>query len=830
MASQQLGSLGMMLLLGSPFHQGMAMQIEGAVLDIDYLVRKDAAEIRVTLKGRDNRRYELFDPDFRPYFYVVPDSGADADALMGVHASDNGDVIKPAGVHVEEKLWLGKRVRAFRVYAKTPMHVPKLSSAMRQYGTCFEYDIPFAKRYAIDKDIVPLSNYSWDVRESGGRLEIATMKKDSGQFDVELNTMCFDIEVYNPLGIPRAEKDPVIMISYSYRSNGSSGGKVITYRGAGSDFVDVVKDERELFRAFAEKVEELDTDVIVGYNSANFDIRYMIDRARVLGIQFNLSRYDGETKLERHGLIDRVKIAGRVHVDMYLVVRFISVVGASESILKLNSYTLKNVYEAISKSKKTTVDKLNIYRLWDGSADDLKTLAEYNLSDSKALEAVFDMLVPITIELSRTTGDVLSDTAVSTTGQLVDYLLMRYASQANELIPNKPDEREIGVRAGNPIEGAYVKTPDPGVYDSLAVFDFRGLYPSIIISHNIDMSTVCTDCADYYESPVGTRFDKARRGIMPMILKMLVDQRASVKRQYKRDPNDTFLGARSSALKIVSNSFYGYLGYARSRWYSRECASSVTAYGRQYIKEAISAAEAGGFRVIYGDTDSIVMLLGNKTKDDALAFLKSFNSGLPENMELELEDFYKRGVFVGRKTESGISGAKKKYALISETGRIKIRGFELVRRDWSKIARDTQRKVLEAILEHGSPEMAAAIVKSVVKDLRDGRVELPELAISTQLRKSIDSYDSKSPELGAAKKAVKEGLKNKDDLEHAVISYVITKRGSSISDKAALEEFAEDYDPEYYINHQVIPATMRILKELNFSEDDLKGMGSQKKL
>jgi DNA polymerase I len=138
--------------------------------------------------------------------------------------------------------------------------------------------------------------------------------------------------------------------------------------------------------------------------------------------------------------------------------------------------------------------------------------------------------------------------------------------------------------------------------------------------------------------------------------------------------------------------------------------------------------------------------------------------------------------------------------------------------------------VLEAILKEGSKEKAAQIVKDVIKKLKEGKVPLSELVINTQLRKGIDAYDSKSPELAAARKAVRLGQKKKDEVEHAVIGYVISRSGSSISDKATLEEFATDYDPDYYINNQVLPATMRILKELDFSEDDLKGLGSQKKL
>lgn len=794
-------------------------------MDIDYLLDKERGLIRVTFKGGDGKAYELFDGGFWPYFYLLPNAEMDADELMrllsGVDASAKE-------VKAVKKRVGGVESTLYKVVVSSPLEVPKLSSRATRYGMCYEYDIPFAKRYAIDNDIVPLSSYVAEVEERDGRLFIKSMKRSNGNA-VNFNILWFDIEVYNPLGVPRAGKDPVIMISYSYKSGGRSGASVLTYKSIAKDFVHSVKNEKELFSEFISKVKELDIDIISGYNTANFDIKYMLERAQLLGISFNLSRFEGDTKLEKHGLVERVKIAGRVHVDMYNVVKFISIVGATENILRFNNKTLKSVYEAISGNKKTTVEKTDIFKLWDGGRKELEELAEYNLSDSLALQKVYDTFSPITIELARETGDVLSDVAVSTTGQLVDYLLMRHAAMAGEIVPNKPDDNEMRKRERNPIEGAYVKTPEPGIYDNLVVFDFRGLYPSIIISYNIDPATVCKDCADYYESPLGVKFNKERGGIMPRILKEFARKRISIKQQYKKNPDDVYLGARSQALKILSNSFYGYLGYARSRWYSRDCAGSVTAYGRQYIKDAMAAAEQNGFGVLYGDTDSTILLLGNKDKDAALAFLKGFNSKLPENMELELEDFYRRGVFVGKKMEGG-GGAKKKYALISESGRIKIKGFELVRRDWSKIARDTQRRVLEIILQEGNAEKAAAVVKSVIKELREGKVKLSELAISTQLRKGIGSYDVKSPELAAAKKAVERGQKRRDEVEHAVISYVVTKRGSSISDKAELEEFADSYDADYYINHQVIPATMRILKELNFDEDELKGLGTQKKL
>ena len=813
----------------SPVSGGDAVQIEAALLDIDYINQGDNSTIRMTVKAADGHAYELLDTSYKPYFYFVPSGKND---ISGVFFQDGDKMVKPVSIEKAPRTLLGKPVESVKVFVNNASHVPKLSEAMAHLGDAYEKDIPFAKRYAVDKSITPLTMHMIKAKKDAkGRLILESIEPTPTKDQVDLSVMCFDIEVYSPSGsMPKAEKDPIIMISYSFKSKGEKKSGVITFKPINLPFVESVGDEKLMIKRFMETLDELQPDIVTGYNSSGFDVKYFIERCQAIGMKFSMSRFDGETKLESHGIVQRVKVAGRVHVDMYTVVKFISIVGASESILKLNSKTLKNVYESISgDSKKVMVDKPNIWKMWDGGREELEALATYNLDDSFALEKVYETFIPIMLELSRLTYDLLTDVCVSTTGQLVEFMMMHSSCHNGEIIPNKPDDGESRERLRNPIEGAYVMTPEPGIYNNLVMFDFRGLYPSIIISYNIDPSTVCKDCTDYYESPDGSRFDKSRMGIMPALLKMMLNQRVEVKRAYKKDPGNIFLGSRSTALKIVSNSFYGYLGYARSRWYSRACAASVTAFGRQYIKMCMDSAEANGMKVIYGDTDSIVALLGGKKKEDAISFMKDYNSKLPKSMELELEDFYSRGVFVGKKTDK-LQGAKKKYALISDTGRIKIRGFELVRRDWSRVSRDTQRAVLETILKEGDPKKASDIVKETIRRLRAGEVPLSDVVVSTQLRKSIEGYDVKSPEVSAAKKAVSSGFKTKDEVENNIIGYIITKHGNTISDKAELEGMAKDYDPEYYINHQVLPATMKILKELGFDEEELKGLGKQKKL
>ncbi|MFP3215589.1 MAG: DNA-directed DNA polymerase [Candidatus Micrarchaeota archaeon] len=793
------------------------MELEGIILDIDYIILGERGIIRFALKTNE-KVYELIDKSFYPYFYLIPINDRISKEMLA-----NFEIPEAKVRQVEEKkaYLLGKEVRVFQIFTDNPRNIPALSEAMREFGERYEHDIVFWKRYIIDKDISPLKGVKVIAHEEDGRLVVDNIESASLN-EIALSHISFDIETYNPKGVPRPQKDPVIMISYT---NGSDS-KVLTTKKVEKDFVLVFENEKSLIQGFSNIISELDPDIIAGYNSSNFDLPYLLARSKATKASFSIGRLSGDVKKEHHGLIEAVHIPGRVNLDIYNVAKFVSVVGAAEKLIKVNNFKLDEIYTAVTGKKKKMVERSDIWRLWD--SNELDELAEYSLGDSLVLDELYNFFIPLELEVAKVSGTTLGEAAISTTGQLVEWLLMREAHKNNQIIPNKPSDEEIERRLANPVEGAYVKTPEAGIYKNIAVLDFRGLYPSIIVAHNIDPSTICNDCTDYYESPIGVRFRKEPIGIAPKLLKSLIEERVEVKKAYKKDPDNKALGARNMALKILANSFYGYLGYARSRWYSRECAGSVTAYGRQYIMNVIKEAEKSGFKSIYTDTDSVFLLLEGKSKDDVFAFLKKINSMLPSGMELELEDFYTSGVFVGKR--SGDVGAKKKYALLSENGRIKIRGFELVRRDWAEIARDTQRKVLELILKGGSKEKVIETVREVIEKLRSGNVPIKELVIHTQLRKSIRSYDVTSPELAAAKKAIERGQKKVDELEGTTIGYVITKHGNSISEKAELEEFAKDYDPDYYIEHQVIPATLKILKELGYSADELNGKGVQKRL
>lgn len=190
-------------------------------------------------------------------------------------------------------------------------------------------------------------------------------------------------------------------------------------------------------------------------------------------------------------------------------------------------------------------------------------------------------------------------------------------------------------------------------------------------------------------------------------------------------------------------------------------------------------------------------------------FLGDVNKNLPDGMELEYEGFYERGFFV----------TKKRYALIEDKN-IVVKGLELVRRDWAPVAKKTQEKVLRAILEEGSPQKAAKIIKEVIEEIKEGKIPLEDLVIHTQLTKNPEEYVQMAPHVQAAKKAIANG---RNVSRGAIIRYVVISGKEPISKRAIpLEDVnVSKYDPNYYIENQVLPAVSRIIQAIGYSKEDI---------
>ena len=112
---------------------------------------------------------------------------------------------------------------------------------------------------------------------------------------------------------------------------------------------------------------------------------------------------------------------------------------------------------------------------------------------------------------------------------------------------------------------------------------------------------------------------------MPEVLEILIAERSEIKKKYKKDPDNKFLAAQVAGAQDLANSFYGYLGYAEIKVVLQELRGSVTAFGRKFIMQTMESAENAGFKVLYGDTDSIFILMQGKSKPDVEKFLGGIN-------------------------------------------------------------------------------------------------------------------------------------------------------------------------------------------------------------
>lgn len=760
------------------------------LLDADYITKEGKAVVRLFYKNDKEEREIQEVKNFEPYFYAI---AKDSDQLM----QEVKKIDKIVKIEKKNMLELCKEINVLKIFVKEPKDVPEVRTFLKELENCIEVReaaIPFAERYLIDSELIPMENS-----------EI-----------INLRIASFDLEVYNPGGEPHAEKDPIIMISYS---DSLGLEKVWTYKHSsyGLKFVEVLRDEEAVIKKFIETVKKQEIDILISYNGDNFDFPYLRERADKYKIQLDLGINGEQVKLEKRGMNLGARVKGRPHIDLFPICR---------QIFNLSRYTLEDVYREIFSEEKIDIKTGEMYKTWDSGNDaELKNLFEYSMSDAKSTLRIALAILPLQYELSRITRDLLYESSRSSSGQRVESLLIREAYKKNILVPNKPSDRIAEERQRSSYTGAYVVEPIKGIYDSIVLFDFRSLYPSIIISYNIDPSTInCNCCIGKAEkTPTGKYFCEKKKGFIPEILSSLIKKRIEIKKKLKEEKNlekKKFLDVEQQALKILANSMYGYYGFPRARWYSKECAESIAALGRKYIHKTIQEAKNFGFEVIYGDTDSVYITKSNESKEkiikDAQLFLKKINSELPEEMELEFQGFYPRGIFI----------TKKRYAVLDEKGSLIVKGLETRRRDWANVAKDTQNKVLNAILKEKNPEKAAEIVKETVQKIKSGLVSLKDLAINTQITRGMGEYVAQGPHINAARKAMKKGFEFK---QGSMVTYIITKKGESISDKAQIIDFVEegDYDSDYYINNQVLPAVMRILEALGYSEDELKGFGKQ---
>lgn len=569
---------------------------------------------------------------------------------------------------------------------------------------------------------------------------------------------------------------------------GTSTAEDPPLRGCGS--------ERELLHATTEYLHAWDPDIVIGWNVIGFDLQFLLKRAERLGVTLDWGR--GKRRFfvsESTGRFSRAYIAGRVVLDGPQLLR--------ASFFNFESYSLQNVAQGVLGDSKLLTGENRGWEIERLFREDPKALAAYNLKDCVLVSEIFKKLNLLELSIRR----------MELSGMLLEQTGLSVAAFDHFYLPRLHDEGfvapdVVNVESGS-AAGGHVFTPRPGVYDRVVSFDFKSLYPSIIRTFKIDPLSRAVAHLDPVTTPKGYRFSRTR-SILPAFLAELMSARA----QAKQDNNAPL----SQAIKILMNSFYGVMGSGGSRLSHPELADAITSTGHWVLHQARSWFEERGHLVLYGDTDSL-FVQPNVSKDASidewasnsardlthwLTEVISNEFGLLSYLELDLRRVYDRLILpLARDSETG---AKKRYAgYYRQHGeeRYEFIGLEVVRSDWTSLARKFQQELYTKVFKS---EPLDEWLRVYVTNLRTGVFD-NELEYRKKLHKDPSEYGPHPPPYVRAAQMLGRPTRR--------IRYIMTKKGPVPSE---LNPSGIDYD--HYVDKQLRPIADSLLELFgkNFSE------------
>jgi DNA polymerase-2 len=742
----------------------MADTYRGFILQPSYRVEGDRPVVHLYGRLEDGRPFLLRDTRQVPHFYVRSVDAERARALRAKPLTSAGKVTLE-----------GEPVA--NVEVPTPADAPPLRQKLIQAGVpCFEADVRFAMRFLIDRGIRGAIAITGTPRDEPG---VGAVFDDPevapADWTPRLKVLSFDIETD-----PKARR----LLAISLHGAGASEVLLLTPPGRtappGSK---AFATERDLLAGFAARLRELDPDVLTGWNIVDFDLPVLVRLSQRLRVPLHLGRGPGPVRL-RGETGAQAQVPGRVVLDGLYLVR-----GA---FIRLGDYTLDGAAREILGEGKHVAGAdraAEIQRLFE---EDRPRFVEYNLTDSRLVLDILEKLrlVELAIERSRLTGMPLD--RVSSSIAAFDFL---YLSELGGRGVVAPSVRNLEVEA---MAGGHVLEPVPGLHRNVVVLDFRSLYPSLIRTFQIDPWNLVRSASpaegDVIRAPNGAAFHR-RPGILTEMLDEIMPRREAALLA-----GDS---VRSHAIKILMNSFYGVLGTPACRFYDARLANAITGFGREVLLWCKARIEAGGRRVLYGDTDSLFVESGASDPAEARRFAESLAPDLmadlarhiertwrvTSRLQLQFERLYLRLYLPALR--HGTAGARKRYAgLIDVPGaapKVVFTGMEAVRGDWTELAKEVQRQLYGRLFSDAPVE---DYLRDVVADVRAGRRD-DALVYRKSLRKDPSAYTATTPPHVAAARQIAGKTRGR-------VAYVVTLAGP---EPAADRRHPLDY--EHYVEKQV---------------------------
>jgi DNA polymerase, archaea type len=521
--------------------------------------------------------------------------------------------------------------------------------------------------------------------------------------------------------------------------------------------LDEFPSEAAMIAQFASIVRERDPDVVEGHNVFNFDLWYLLERAKRAGVPLVLGR-DGRTPLWLDETIRRsvpngmlckyFRIEGRQIVDTFLgVMRWD--VGR-----KLPNYKLKHVVRhlGIGDDERAMVDAANMRALWSDPSERAR-LKAYCLDDTRDTARLSDLVTPNEFYQVQMVPESLQGLAFVGIGSRIERLMVRAYLRASTSIPRP--------RPTAPMEGGFTAAFATGVFRDVAKCDVESLYPSLMVTRGIKPED---DDLNVF-LPMLSELRRHRVEVKRASAAALSEQRADDHRAA-----DGF----QNALKILVNSFYGFLGTNGLHFNDPAAAGRVTQAGREVMMRIVEELRSAGSVVIEADTDGAYFVPPAGVDPESLVVQVGMKLG--DGLNLVFEERY----------AAMLSLKAKNYALRRADGDLIMRGSALRSARDEPFGRALMRDIVSALM-NGRDETIEQLVTDIVAKVQGGALTVDDFA----RRESITSKTFSTP-------------------SNRRLAQALSARGVAIGDKVRVyqrsdgeltlaEEYGGDEDREYLI-------------------------------
>ena len=327
------------------------------------------------------------------------------------------------------------------------------------------------------------------------------------------------------------------------------------------------KTEKELLNKWKDVMNNLNSDIITGYNIFGFDMPYIWDRAKEINIIDDFSIGLGRLITRKNALVEQQlsssamgdNILRYIDYDGIVLIDLLKVMQREQ---KLDSYKLDNVASIFLGDKKNDLKPQEIFSKFKGNSADRCEIAKYCIQDCCLINRLIHKLKIIENNIGMGNVCLVPLNFLFRRGQGIKIfsLIAKQCMEHDTLIPVIKSFRENAMEEEEGYEGAVVLDPKQGIYlnEPIVVFDYGSLYPSSMIARNLSHDCYLMDekyriedpnieykdvSYDLYEGKgdkkkkIGEKvctfvqYKDGKKGIIADILDMLLKQRKSTRKK-----------------------------------------------------------------------------------------------------------------------------------------------------------------------------------------------------------------------------------------------------------------------------------------------------------